>query len=74
MRSCRHNRLSSERIWHRDKLLAKAERLLVRGAKMLVAQRAETDRRIRELREAQLATEQSLKAFIDSMRKSGNGQ
>jgi hypothetical protein len=57
--------------------IAEVERLLIRGAKMLVAQREaglETDRRISALVDAQLATEASLKAFIDSLRKPGNGQ
>jgi hypothetical protein len=73
-----------------DKRLAKAERLLVRGAKMLVIQRQEgreTDRRISALVDSQLGSKEdiermkestrqlqaSLQAYLDSLRKSTNG-
>ena len=80
-----------------DARMAEIERLMVRGAQMLVANQEagrETDRRISalveaqqateaksqateakfaELAKAQKATEASLKAYLDSLNRPGNG-
>lgn len=72
-----------ERAREHEERIAEAERLMIRGEEMLVAQREagrETDQRISALVDAQLASEQaaremkaSLKAYFDSLGKSGNG-
>jgi hypothetical protein len=73
-----------ENLAAHDKRLAKAERLLIRGAESLAIHRdaikthreamQETDRRITALVLSQEDLRASLRAFIDSMRKGGNGQ
>ena len=65
-----------ENLVAHDERLAKAERLLIRGAETLASHREaiqETDRRITALVLSQEELRASLKAFIDSIRKSGNG-
>jgi septal ring factor EnvC (AmiA/AmiB activator) len=70
-----HAKLQENLAAH-DERLAKAERLLIRGAESLAIHREamqETDRRITALVLSQEDLRANLNAFIDSMRKSGNG-
>jgi septal ring factor EnvC (AmiA/AmiB activator) len=53
-----------------DKEIAAINKLLRQGAKMI----AETQRQLKELAAAQRATERSLQAFLESLRKGTNGR
>jgi septal ring factor EnvC (AmiA/AmiB activator) len=53
-----------------DKEIAAINKLLRQGAKMM----AETQRQLKELAAAQRATERSLQAFLESLRKGANGR
>jgi hypothetical protein len=65
-----------ERVDRHDREIAAIRKLVQTGMRMLVRNEAEHEKLLtamRELAAAQKRTEESLKSFIDSTRRSGNG-
>ena len=65
-----------ERVDRHDREIAAIRKLMLTGMKMLNRNQEQINRnqeQINELRAIQKVTEQKLQAFIDSMRRGGNG-